>query len=186
MTRVFVLCTGRCGSMTLSKALAHATNYTCAHESRSGRAADRLDYPDDHIEVDNRLSFFTGMLYERYPDAFYIHLWRSRDAVVESYTRRFQTLAGIMRAYANGILQNTRRPDNHKQRQRIAGLYVDATEANIDLFLGNTNVRRGFINMSGNPAADLSHIWHQIGAVGNLGAAQAELLETYNASKGRR
>ncbi len=54
---VFVLCTGRCGSTTFIKACAHITNYTAAHESRTGLlGSDRLDYPGKHIEADNRLS----------------------------------------------------------------------------------------------------------------------------------
>jgi len=86
--RIFVLCTGRCGSMTFAKACSHITNYTSAHES--GRYVD-WSYQDNHIEVDNRLSWFLGTLAERYPDSMFVHLSRNRDAVIESFTRR-QTL----------------------------------------------------------------------------------------------
>ena len=54
---VFVLCTGRCGSTTFACACRHIENYTAAHESRSHLAGpERFAYPEDHIEVDNRLS----------------------------------------------------------------------------------------------------------------------------------
>ena len=43
---IFVLCTGRCGSVTFTKACQHITNYTCTHESRvSLLGEDRLNYP---------------------------------------------------------------------------------------------------------------------------------------------
>lgn len=184
--RVFVVCTGRCGSMTLSKALGHATNYTCAHESRSGRITDRLAYPDQHIEVDNRLSFMLGLLHKRYPEAFYIWLRRSRNKVVDSYTKRFNTRAGIMRAYANGIVQNTRVPNDITQRRRVAELYVDATEANIARFLHGIDdgQRYRFLDMDEPTlATDFADLWQAIKAEGDLTAAQHELAKYYNASK---
>ena len=62
MTRVFVLCTGRCGSTTFARAAAHATNFTAKHESRTYKlGAQRLAYPDNHIEVDNRLAWWRGV-----------------------------------------------------------------------------------------------------------------------------
>ena len=39
---VFILNTGRCGSRTFARACAHITNYTSAHESRSGLHQARL------------------------------------------------------------------------------------------------------------------------------------------------
>lgn len=63
---IFVLCTGRSGSKTFIKACNHITNYTCGHESRAKRAKLEsrlnLDYPPNHIEADNRLSWFLGRL----------------------------------------------------------------------------------------------------------------------------
>ena len=50
---VFVLCTGRCGSTSFERACRHATNWTSGHETRSHLlGADRLAYPDRHIEAD--------------------------------------------------------------------------------------------------------------------------------------
>ena len=60
---IFVLNTGRCGSTTFIKACQHIRNYTALHESRANRIAEqRLAYPRDHIEADNRLSWFLGRL----------------------------------------------------------------------------------------------------------------------------
>ena len=46
---IFVLCTGRCGSVTFSKACKHITNYTSGHETRIKKLDDRLDFPSFHI-----------------------------------------------------------------------------------------------------------------------------------------
>ena len=84
---IFVLSTGRCGSMTLDKFCKHITNYTSAHESRNN-----LDfkYPPNHIEIDNRLSWFLGRLDKIYgDDAFYVHLKRDDLKVAKSYQNRF-------------------------------------------------------------------------------------------------
>ena len=60
---VFILSTGRSGSQTFARACAHVSNYTSAHESRSGLLGDaHFDYPDNHIESDNRLSWMLGRL----------------------------------------------------------------------------------------------------------------------------
>ena len=63
---VFVLTTGRSGSLTFAEACRHITNFSCGHETRVGLiGAERLAYPDQHIEVDNRLAWFTGRLERR-------------------------------------------------------------------------------------------------------------------------
>lgn len=90
-TRVFVLNTGRCGSMTFARACEHLTNFTAGHETRArvvGFEA-RMDYPNWHIEVDNRLTWFLGPLSQRYPDAFYVHLRRDSEAVINSFVQRW-------------------------------------------------------------------------------------------------
>jgi hypothetical protein len=64
---VFVLCTGRSGSLTYIRACSHITNYTAGHETGSRKLGDdRFSYPDNHIEADNRLSWFPGTLEELY------------------------------------------------------------------------------------------------------------------------
>ena len=99
---VFVLCTGRSGSTTFYRACRHITNYSAGHElntSEVGRA--RLDYPEDHIEVDNRLSWLLGRLDQAYGDrAFYVHLTREEEATARSFDRRWASRYSIIRAYA--------------------------------------------------------------------------------------
>jgi hypothetical protein len=60
---VFVLTTGRSGSLTFAEACRRITNYTTGHETRVGRVGpERLAYPDRHIEVDHRLAWFLGRM----------------------------------------------------------------------------------------------------------------------------
>ena len=78
---VFVLTTGRSGSVTFAEACRHITNYTAGHETRVGLVGDdRLAYPGDHIEVDDRLAWLLGRLEDAYGDAaFYVHLRRDEQ-----------------------------------------------------------------------------------------------------------
>jgi hypothetical protein len=88
--RVFVLTTGRSGSTTFAAACSHLTNFTSGHESRwNSSPHERLEFPDGHIEIDNRLTWFSGMLHARYPAARYVHLTRDPDMVARSFQRRW-------------------------------------------------------------------------------------------------
>ena len=60
---VFVLNTGRCGSVTFIEACRHIHHYSAAHESRATYIGEqRLAYAANHIEADNRLCWFLGRL----------------------------------------------------------------------------------------------------------------------------
>ena len=176
---VFILGTGRCGSMTFERACRHITNYTTAHESRIGMlGAERLAYPADHIESDNRLSWFLGRLDRAYPrDVFYVHLQRERLAVAKSYARRLEP-GLIMSAWAHGIHLGL--PDDLRPRAlEIALDYVDTVTANIERFLaGKPNSMPFHIE---NAKEDFQHFWTRIGAQGRFAEAQAEFDVAYNA-----
>ena len=104
---VFVLCTGRCGSVTFYKACQHITNYTAGHESKTNCLFDdRVDFPDNHIEIDNRLSWFLGKLERVYntKKVFYVHLLRSRKETADSFNKRWGNEKGILAGYARNIL----------------------------------------------------------------------------------
>ena len=48
-----------------SRACASVTNFTSAHESRVGRfMEERVRYPENQIEIDNRLAWFLSNLQE--------------------------------------------------------------------------------------------------------------------------
>ena len=84
--RVFVIGTGRCGTVTFSKACSHFNNYTSGHESKTQN--NDLVYADNHIECDPHLFWQLPNLIERYPDAIIIHLKRERESCIESLSKR--------------------------------------------------------------------------------------------------
>ncbi|MEA3462113.1 MAG: hypothetical protein U9R49_09555, partial [Bacteroidota bacterium] len=105
--RVFILCTGRSGSLAFSRACKAINNYTSDHEGRARRlGADRFAYPDQHIEADSRLVWFLGALDRDFGnDAFYVHLIRDKKKVVASYNRKWVRYGSIIKAYCEGIHQ---------------------------------------------------------------------------------
>ncbi|RLQ84999.1 glycosyltransferase [Notoacmeibacter ruber] len=175
-TNVFVLSTGRCGSMTFSRACKHIENYTSGHETRTNRlGVDRLDYPPGHIESDNRLSWFLGRLDARFGDnAVYVHLMREPERVAESYNRRWTSYGSIMSAYARGIMQS------RNEGIEVARDYVRTTTENIEHFLANkTRVHR--INID-DPIEDFRNLWDDLRAEGDLDAALTEFSRRHNES----
>jgi len=176
---VFILSTGRCGSMTFARACGHSVNYTSAHESRVGcLGAARLDYPDRHIESDNRLSWFLGRLQARFGrDAFYVHLQRERLAVAQSYARRLDP-GMIIPAYAHGIYMGLP-ADIGKDALNVALDYVDTVTANIEAFLADKPATMKFGLASAKE--DFQVFWRRIGAEGDLAGALAEFDVAHNA-----
>lgn len=177
---VFVLCTGRCGSVTFTKSLAHATNYTSGHETRTHCVgAARFDYPPRHIEVDNRLSWFLGRLDRTYGDrAFYVRLTRDADEVARSFARREGR--GIMGAYYQHVLMRAPRLSADVTPLAFAQDYVETVTENIRHFLRDKTHQMEFrVEAAGH---DLSDLWARIGAEGALDAAVGEWAIRYNAS----
>lgn len=174
---VFILNSGRCGSTTFIRACSHIHNFTALHESRSGLiGAERLNYPANHIEADNRLSWFLGRLERQYgDDAWYVHLSRERAATAASFARRSEF--GIMQAYRDGILlglQGT--PSAHE----VALDYLDTIEANITHFLRDKSHQMQF--RLEQAQEDFPRFWEWVGAEGDLQAALAEWQTRHNAS----
>jgi len=178
---VFVLNTGRCGSVTIIKACSHMTNFTAGHETRSGLIGDEhFNYPENYIEADNRLSWFLGRLEQAYgDDAVYVHLVRNEEAVAKSFTRRYWS--GIMQAYrGQGILRKV--PDGSDPFE-VARDYCRTVNSNIEAFLKDKS-KKMTINIE-NTQKEFPEFWKLIGAEGNLNAAMAEFDKRHNASKKR-
>lgn len=178
---VFILNTGRCGSATFIKACNYISNYSSGHETRSrylGKA--RLDYPENHIEADNRLSWFLGRLDERYgDDGVYIHLKRNRDDTARSYAKRYPH--SIIKAYRQAILMQAK---GRTDPLSICLDYCDTVEKNIELFLKDKTKKMEFILE--NAEQDFVEFWELIGAEGDKEKAIAEFEFRYNASKDRK
>lgn len=168
--RVFVVGTGRCGTDTFARACRHITNFTVAHESKVGmKGPERLDFPDRHIEADNRLSWFLGSLDLRYgADAFYVHLLRDPEKVAESYNHRWGWRFSIVDAFGYGILHRRERwPEQEKLD--VCRLYVQTVTDNIRVFLRD---RPNHIEMRLETIKEtFPEFWKRIGAQGDLDAA---------------
>ncbi len=179
-TNIFVLCTGRCGSMTLARACAHLTNYTSAHEGRTHALGDnRFAYPPQHIEIDNRLSWFLGRLDRTFGDnAAYVHLIRDPEQVARSYARRANQ--GILRAYRTTIVSRAARRNPQAKIIDFSRDYVDTVTENIAAFLRDkTHV---MVIQLETLAPDFDRFIDWIGATGDLDAARHELTILHNAS----
>lgn len=203
---MFVLSTGRCGSLTFVHAASHIRNYTAAHESRADRLGeDRFAYPDDHIEADNRLSWFLGDLDRRFgKNPFYVHLQRDVEATARSYARRWRRrgpaaladrqrawqrakdyLAGrywyesIIEAFGHAIV--TRPYEwSPEERLRLCRDYVRTVNSNIEFFLRDKPSK--FIVRLENAREDFDDFWERIGASGDRERARAEWSIRHNAS----
>lgn len=208
MVRVFVLNSGRCGSLTFARSCGHMTNFTSAHEGNWWNpVAARFDYPEQHIEIDNRLSWFLGTLAEYYPNAKYVHLYRSPDAVAQSLLRRWRTDppphktnrrplslvtrlirnrhpgTGIVPAFAYSMYGRNDRPWLPEERLEVCREYVRVVTANIAEFLRDKEWHPFPIEEA---QSVLPQLWHWIGAEGDIEAARKEFTIQYNATGGNR
>jgi len=141
--RVFVLCTGRSGSKSLIKACSHISNFTSAHESKAKVITERLEYPDNHIEADNRLSWFLGGLDSQFgDDAIYIHLLREKEACVDSFNNRWDNQGSIINAFTAGVLLRKIKNLDASEKREAISLYYDAVNENISTFLKDKSKTR--------------------------------------------
>jgi hypothetical protein len=173
---IFILNAGRCGSTTFIQACRHISNFSAAHESRSTLTGEqRLSYPENHIESDNRLCWLLGRLEREYGnDAYYVHLTRDREQSVASFVKRKDY--GIMQAYREGILMG----GQQQSPAEIANDYLDTVEDNISLFLKEKhNTMRFSLE---NAALDFVDFWQWIDARGEMDKAINEWQIHYNAS----
>jgi hypothetical protein len=173
---VFILNTGRCGSTTFIKACQHISNYSAAHESRIRlTGSTRLDYPNNHIEADNRLSWFLGRLDQRYGDnAIYIHLQREHDSTVESFSKR--SSFGIMKAYREGIYLDKEAQSSKPYEDD----YINTVNANIELFLKDKTHKMIFHLQQARQ--DFRQFWQLVDAEGDIESALLEWDVNYNHS----
>lgn len=173
---VFILNSGRCGSTTFIKACQHINNYTAAHESRiRNTGPERLNYPDNHIEADNRLSWFLGRLDVLYGDsAIYIHLIRNADEAASSFIKRSEF--GIMKAWREGIYLT----DDADSPVALANDYIYTVNSNIKLFLKDKTHKMTF--HLENARDDFKVFCDLINAEGDIDAALNEWQTHHNHS----
>lgn len=177
---IFVLSTGRCGSLTFTRACSHISNFSAAHESQSRILGEaHFHYPPNHIEVDNRLSWFLGRLDKIYgQDAYYVHLLRNEEKVAESYKNRFGS--GIIRGYAKGIMMG-----HHPKAvaKELCLDYCKTVNANIELFLKDKSHQMNF--ELENAKSHFTEFWKWIEAEGDFNSALLEWDINHNKSPQR-
>jgi len=181
--RIFVLGTGRCGSFSFIEACKHITNYTTGHETRSQiLGKSRFDYPENHIEADNRLSWHLGELEKNFPEqVFYVHLKRNREKTARSYSKRFFKKKSMINAYAGGIKMTPPETLNKTKQLQMCYDYVDTVTVNIENFLKNQPLQLT-IQLE-NISEGFEEFWNAIGAKGNLEAALESFNKKHNTSK---
>lgn len=177
---IFVLCTGRCGSLTFSRACEQFTNYSSGHETLSREFGyKRLDYPPNHIEVDNRLAWFLGRLNKRFgKDAFYVHLYRDADKVAKSYDKRWSSLVSLVSAFNHGLMMQ-KAPSAH-----AAPDLIETVTENILYFLSD-KPHQIAINID-DPEPGFREFAERIGATGDIDAAIRVFAEIHNPSDGKK
>lgn len=176
---VFILNAGRSGSTTFVEACKHITNYTAGHETRAGIIMDRVEYPENHIEVDNRLSWFLGRLDKRYKDnAFYVHLIRDREQTAKSFYKRIGGNASIINAYKNSLIMG----GNGNGDWAVCVDYLRTVEDNIDMFLKDKTHKMVFGLEEAKK--DFKQFWQAIGAEGDIERALSEFDIAHNKSAG--
>ncbi|WP_424098701.1 hypothetical protein [Moorena producens] len=175
-SNVFVLSTGRCGSTTFAQACQHIQNYTVSHESRISLIGDkRLQYSQNHIEVDNRLSWFLGSLDKNYGDcAFYVHLKRDLMLTAKSYAKRLDS--PIIKGYSESIILPKQ---FNYERLDVCIDYCNTVNANIEVFIKNKSNKMEF--KLENAQEDFGTFWSLISATGNYAMALKEWEKKYNA-----
>ncbi|WP_128081062.1 hypothetical protein [Pseudoalteromonas sp. TB51] len=164
----------------MAKACSFIKNYTSGHETRIGMTASKkLNYPDNHIEADNRLSWLLGSLDKRFErdDVLYVHLKRSPQLVAESYNRRWYLRYSIVRAFSSGILMKSSRQDNLESCHD----YVEVVNDNIECFLKSKD-NKLTINIE-NIEKDFKTFWTTINAKGDLNGALKCLSKPSNKSR---
>lgn len=183
--RVFILTTGRSGSLTIIRACEHIDNFTSSHESLTNAfGQNRFNYKDNHIEADNRLSWHLGQLNSLFGDkAFYAHLKRNREKVAQSYFKRFY-YGSIMDAFCEGIRMTSPELLSKEERMKACYDYIDTVNSNIECFMSD-KTKTMTINLE-NIDEDFKEFWERIGANGNLENALNEFRVPYNQSSIRK
>lgn len=179
---VIVLCTGRNGSVTFIKACKNIRNFSSGHESRSRIiGANAFDYPENHIEADNRLSWQLGTLNKKYgDDAFYVHLKRDREKTAKSFYKRFNYRGSIVKSFCEGVKITPVELLDRKEKLDVCYDYVDVVTDNIECFLGDKS-KKMTMHIE-NFEEEFELFWKQIGAEGDLNKALNELRIRHNSS----
>lgn len=184
--RVFILCTGRSGSTSIIKACKHIENYSSGHETLSRKfGEDRFNYPENHIEADNRLAWHLGKLNKLYGNRpIYVHLRRNRDKTAQSFFSRFYLFGSIIDSFCEGIRMTPSEKLSKETRLQACYDYIDTVNSNIEYFLSDKS-KVFYMNLE-TIKEDFRKFWKEINAIGDIESALQELNITYNSTKRRK
>lgn len=180
---VFVLTTGRSGSAAFINACKFITNYTCGHESNACKInEEKFNYPENHIEADNRLAWFLGDLDLRFQEkVFYVHLIRNKEKTVSSLKKRILSNTSIIRSFASGILKNPYYTLSKREITEVTNLYYSTVNQNIEFFLKD---KSNFMTIQLKSIdQEFEKFWQSIGAKGDLEGALKSFNKPVNTSK---
>lgn len=126
---VFFISPGRTGTTTISIAFSCVDGFTSLHESRVKLLGDeRVNYPTNHFECDNRLVWFLPRLTKKYSrSSILVIVTREKSKIANSYNQRWGGI-GIMRAYSQGILMRHLNENNLD----VCADYVDNVYEQLD------------------------------------------------------
>jgi len=180
---IFILCTGRCGSMSISRACQDLENFSSGHETRISKlGVERLNFPSNHIEADNRLSWFLGRLDAKYGnDAFYVHMTRDPIETAKSYNLRWYHVGSIVRSYTEGILTKPLQLVSSNDLLKYSEDYCTTVNENIVHFLKDKD-KKCVIRLE-NLESDFLKFWDLIEAKGNKSKALEALNQKHNKSR---
>jgi hypothetical protein len=101
---VFFISPGRTATTSFSEAFSCVPGYTSMHESRVELLGkERVSYPENHLEFDNRLVWFLPQLANKYAkSSILVIVHRDKEKIAQSYNKRWHKI-NIMKAYAQGI-----------------------------------------------------------------------------------
>jgi hypothetical protein len=147
--------------------------------------SDRFDYPENHIEADNRLSWVLGELDKRFGDrAFYVHLKRDSFTTAKSFLSRYFQRQSIMEAYAEGVKMTPPEKLNKQERLKLSQEMVDVVNSNIEHFLKD-KTNKMTIELE-NVKVGFSEFWDKLEATGNKKEALAQFDIRSNSSETAR
>ena len=180
--KVIVLCSGRTGSFTLYRSCQHISNFAVGHESQVDLSgAKRFHFPDQHIEIDNRLVWQLGSL-DQYigNQSFYVHLTRERSAVKQSFINRLYQPKSIFYSYCEAIKKSTPENLSSDEIARLADDFLDSIDTNIQYFLKDKTHQMEF--QVENYQQDFARFWEFIDARGDYEQALTEWSKKHNPS----
>lgn len=181
--KIIVLCSGRTGSYTLSKACEHISNFTCSHESQvSIPYGKRFQFPDQHIEIDNRLIWQLGGLESHIGnDARYVYLKRDLAHVKQSFIKRLYQPKSIFYSYCEAVKKSTPENISKQEIDQLAVDFLKTIDDNIRFYLRDKTYQMDF--QLENYANDFAKFWNFIDAEGDYDKALNEFSKQHNPSK---